>query len=159
MVQVQQEEPKQSLEASPRGFCFGFFLPSVFHQRHSRATDCADRREALTANFSVSLAKCGVFNTARKICQIAQRAILLIPGCRWKCLFFILFIPIPNTPPTPPTAIARSPPRRPPRGNSEKSAEFSFCVVYLRDFYLLFLVSTKKTNHKFTNSNSFSHQT
>ena len=33
-------------------------------------TDGADQREALTANFSVSLAKCGVLNTARKICQI-----------------------------------------------------------------------------------------
>ena len=38
--------------------------------RHPRAIDGADRREALTANFSVSLAKCGVLNTARKICQI-----------------------------------------------------------------------------------------
>ena len=48
-------------------FCFAFFPPLSSHQRHSRATDGDDRREALTANFSFSLAKCGVLNTARKI--------------------------------------------------------------------------------------------
>ena len=63
------------------------FPPLSSHQQHPRATDGADRREALTANFSVSLAKCGVLNTARKICQIARRAILLISGCRCNFLY------------------------------------------------------------------------
>ena len=40
--------------------------------------------DMLTAYFSVLLAKYGAFSDVRKICQIAQRAILLITGCRCK---------------------------------------------------------------------------
>ena len=45
MVQVQQEEPKQSLEASPRGFCFGFF-PCRTRPNATRALQAAARSAA-----------------------------------------------------------------------------------------------------------------
>ena len=70
----------QQEKRSPKvvSFLVFSFPPLSSHQRHPRATACSDRREALTAYFSVLLAKYGAFSDVRKICQIAQRAILLI---------------------------------------------------------------------------------
>ena len=121
--------------SSPTAVLFALAPPLSSHHRHPRATYRADRREALTANFSVSLAKCGESNTARKICQIALWAILLITGCRCKCL---LFIPFPNTPPTPPER---------PRGLSSPSPSPSPSP------------EGEYIENKFTNFNSSSHPT
>lgn len=79
---------------------FSFFSLSS-PQRHPFTTDGADQREALTAYFSVLLAKYGASGDVRKICQIDVCVKFVnTQGVVGKSFsFFSSLSPLPNTPP------------------------------------------------------------
>ena len=132
-ILISKHKTKAESKRTPLLFCL--FPPLSSHQRHPRATDGADRREALTANFSVSLAKCGVLNTARKICQID--ACVNFVNLRVSLLCFFdepIQSPTPHPLPLKDRTVFLSPSRTPEGGVGKKSSPLytSKCLTSIR---------------------------